>query len=77
MPSEQPEVDEREQDSEPGPDDEAEQDPERRVDGDRPPEIRGERRPGEVDVQKLADKVYRLMLAEVRLERARGRPLRR
>lgn len=25
-----------------------------------------------VDVQKLADKVYRLMLAELRLERARG-----
>ncbi len=34
----------------------------------------GGRPTGEVDVQKLADKVYRLMLAEVRLERARGRP---
>ena len=30
------------------------------------------RKPGEVDVQRLADRVYRLMLAELRLERARG-----
>lgn len=30
-----------------------------------------------VDVQKLADKVYRLMLAELRLERARGTQLAR
>jgi hypothetical protein len=27
--------------------------------------------PASVDVDKLADKVYRLMLAEIRLERAR------
>ena len=30
------------------------------------------RKAGEVDVQRLADRVYRLMLAEIRLERARG-----
>ena len=28
--------------------------------------------PGGIDVQQLADKVYRLALAEVRLARARG-----
>ncbi len=38
-----------------------------------PPAADGQREAG-VDVRKLADKVYRLMLAEVRLERARGRP---
>ncbi len=38
------------------------------------PRAEGGRRPGEVDVEKLADRVYKLMLAEVRLERARGRP---
>ena len=27
---------------------------------------------GEIDPRKLADKVYRLMLADLRLERARG-----
>ena len=27
-----------------------------------------------IDLQKLADKVYRLMLADIRLERARGVP---
>ncbi len=29
---------------------------------------------GEIDIQALADKVYRLMLAENRLDRARGEP---
>lgn len=34
----------------------------------------GERRTGaeEIDLQALADKVYRLMMAEIRLDRARG-----
>lgn len=27
---------------------------------------------GEIDIQALAEKVYRLMLAEIRLDRARG-----
>ena len=27
---------------------------------------------GQIDMRKLADKVYRLMLADIRLERARG-----
>jgi hypothetical protein len=30
--------------------------------------------PAPIDVQQLADRVYRLMLAEVRLARARGEP---
>lgn len=30
-----------------------------------------------VDIQRLADKVYRLMIVEARLERARGRPAQR
>lgn len=29
---------------------------------------------GEIDIQALAEKVYRLMLAEIRLDRARGEP---
>jgi hypothetical protein len=29
---------------------------------------------GEIDIRALADKVYRLMLAEIRLDRARGEP---
>jgi hypothetical protein len=29
---------------------------------------------GDVDVEALADRVYRLMLAEARLDRARGAP---
>jgi hypothetical protein len=29
----------------------------------------------EIDVQKLAEKVYQLMLADIRLEQARGRTL--
>jgi hypothetical protein len=32
----------------------------------------GERRAASVDINKLAEKVYRLMLAEARLERKRG-----
>ena len=32
---------------------------------------------GPIDMRKLADKVYRLMLADLRLERARGAPSRR
>jgi hypothetical protein len=36
---------------------------------DRPAE---QPRPTAIDPQKLADKVYRLMLADIRLERARG-----
>lgn len=30
------------------------------------------RAPAAVDIERLADRVYRLMLAELRLERARG-----
>jgi hypothetical protein len=30
-----------------------------------------------IDIEKLADKVYRLMLAEIRLEQARGQADRR
>jgi hypothetical protein len=30
--------------------------------------------PADVDVEKLADKVYRLLLADVRLGQARGEP---
>jgi hypothetical protein len=34
--------------------------------------------PAEIDINKLAERVYQLMLAEARLERARGtRPARR
>jgi hypothetical protein len=32
----------------------------------------GSASPSEIDVQQLADRVYRLMLADIRLERARG-----
>ncbi len=53
--------------------DETEQGAEPRPEGERSPEAGG-RHAAEVDVQKLADRVYKLMLAEVRLERARGRP---
>jgi hypothetical protein len=38
---------------------------------DRPAEQPG-RRPAAIDMHKLADKVYRLMQAEIRLEQARG-----
>ncbi len=61
-------MDETERDPEP------DAEPEPRPGGERSPDAGGRRRPAEVDVEKLADKVYRLMLAEVRLERARGRP---
>ena len=30
---------------------------------------------GQVDIEKLADKVYHLMLEEIRLSRARGQPV--
>ena len=41
-----------------------------------PPKTDG--RPAAVDIQQLAERVYRLMLADLRLERARGeRPVRR
>ena len=32
----------------------------------------GERALAEIDIEALAEKVYRLMLAEIRLDRARG-----
>lgn len=38
---------------------------------ERPAEQPG-RRPVAIDMQKLADKVYRLMQAEIRLEQSRG-----
>lgn len=38
---------------------------------ERPAEPAG-RRPAAIDLQKLADKVYRLMQAEIRLEQSRG-----
>lgn len=41
------------------------------------PEEPGTGGAAEVNIQKLADKVYRLMIAEARLERARGRPAQR
>ncbi|HEX5073041.1 MAG TPA: hypothetical protein VFW03_07550 [Gemmatimonadaceae bacterium] len=31
-----------------------------------------DQKPGAADIEQLADRVYRLMLAELRLERARG-----
>lgn len=34
----------------------------------------GETASAEIDIEALAEKVYRLMLAEIRLDRARGLP---
>jgi hypothetical protein len=53
--------------------DESTQDAQQVVQGAGP--AAGEQRAPAVDPEKLADVVYKLMLAEVRLERVRGQPV--
>ena len=48
--------------------------PETNVNSSQPEPEQNRRNSNSIDLPKLADKVYRLMLADIRLERARGVP---